>query len=463
MSTAELSALVSRLEAVTSRLERIPLSGGAGAAEVSSETLDEFDVVLGGKFKEYFDLSVKLGGEVAEHAALVKQAFKLEREIIATACKHKAPKPDVSAKVVKPLGDKVNEIVAFCEKRRGSKVFNNLMTIKEGIGCVGWVSVSPKPAPYVKEMYDQALFYGNRVIKEFKGKDDQQVSWVRAFTGGIQELQAYVKKYHTTGLVWNKEGPECSVAPAAPAGGGPPPPPPPAIQPPSDAPSTGGSDQSAQRANLFASINKGGDITKGLRKVTDDMKTHKNPELRASSVVKAADKPTAKATPKAASAPAVKKPPVCALQGKKWVVEYQEGNKNLSITDTSTKQSVYVFRCNNSTLRVTGKVNSIILDNCKRMALCFDDVISSVEIINCQGAQVQVTGKCPTVSIDKTDGCQVFLSKDSITAEIITAKSSEMNICIPKGDAGDFSEHALPEQFKTVWNGKQFVTECSDI
>lgn len=50
----------------------------------------------------------------------------------------------------------------------------------------------------------------------------------------------------------------------------------------------------------------------------------------------------------------------------------------------------------------------------------------------------QVTGKCPTVSIDKTDGCQVFLSKNSLTAEIITAKSSELNICIPKGDAGDF-------------------------
>ena len=49
-----------------------------------------------------------------------------------------------------------------------------------------------------------------------------------------------------------------------------------------------------------------------------------------------------------------------------------------------------------------------------------------------------MTGKCPTVSIDKTDGCQVFLSKVSVTAEIITAKSSEMNICIPKGDAGDF-------------------------
>ena len=32
----------------------------------------------------------------------------------------------------------------------------------------------------------------------------QHVKWVRAFTGAIQDLQAYVKKFHTTGLVWNK-------------------------------------------------------------------------------------------------------------------------------------------------------------------------------------------------------------------------------------------------------------------
>ncbi len=73
---------------------------------------------------------------------------------------------------MKPLADKVQEVVTYAEKRRSSKVFNQLMTVKEGIGCVGWVSVSPKPAPYVKEMGDQALFYGNRVIKEFKGKDE---------------------------------------------------------------------------------------------------------------------------------------------------------------------------------------------------------------------------------------------------------------------------------------------------
>ena len=46
----------------------------------------------------------------------------------------------------------------------------------------------------------------------------------------------------------------------------------------------------------------------------------------------------------------------------------------------------------------------------------------------------QVLGKVPTISIDKTDGCQMYLSKDSIATEIISAKSSEMNVLIPTGD-----------------------------
>jgi len=45
--------------------------------------------------------------------------------------------------------------------------------------------------------------------------------------------------------------------------------------------------------------------------------------------------------------------------------------------------------------------------------------------------------KVPTVSIDKTDGCMVYLSKDSLNTQIVTAKSSEMNILIPDG-TGEF-------------------------
>ncbi|CAH2235533.1 jg23966 [Pararge aegeria aegeria] len=63
----------------------------------------------------------------------------------------------------------------------------------------------------------------------------------------------------------------------------------------------------------------------------------------------------------------------------------------------------------------------------------------------------KVLGKVPTVSIDKTDGCQIYLSKDSLDVEIVSSKSSEMNVLVPKAN-GDYAEHPIPEQFKTVLN-----------
>lgn len=58
------------------------------------------------------------------------------------------------------------------------------------------------------------------------------------------------------------------------------------------------------------------------------MKTHKNPALRGSSVVKATDaKSSSKPTPKyGAAATAVKKPPKLELQNKKWIVVSKSSN-----------------------------------------------------------------------------------------------------------------------------------------
>ena len=127
-------------------------------------------------------------------------------------------------------------------------------------------------------------------------------------------------------------------------------------------------------------------------------------------------------------------------------------------------QTVYIFKCTKSTIKIEGKVNSIMMSDCKRCAVLFESAIGTYEIINCQSVQAQVTGSVPTISIDKTDGCQIYLSKDSLSTEIITAKSSEMNIMVPKGD-GDYSEHAIPEQFKTTWDAakKNLHTKLTDI
>lgn len=35
---------------------------------------------------------------------------------------------------------------------------------------MSWILISPTPGPHVKEMKDAAMFYTNRVLKEYKGK-----------------------------------------------------------------------------------------------------------------------------------------------------------------------------------------------------------------------------------------------------------------------------------------------------
>ena len=50
---------------------------------------------------------------------------------------------------------------------------------------------------------------------------------------------------------------------------------------------------------------------------------------------------------------------------------------------------------------------------------------------------IQINGNVPTVSIDKTDGCQVFFPNGVGDTEIVTAKSSEMNIMVPKPGSQD--------------------------
>lgn len=466
-ATSELSSLVARLEAVTNKLEGIAAGSGGDDAGASAEFLTAYDdeITNGENTVKFLKLGEEFGGDVAEQIALYKEAIKRQREFLQLVAKYKAPSPGKLNELIKPQANAMVAVVEYFEKHRASKTINHLQAMKEGIQSLGWITAAPKPAPYVRQGLESAQFYTNKILMGFKGKDQKQVDWARSYIASIEDLQKYVKAHHTTGPSWNKNGADPSTAGAKSAAGAaaPPPPPPPAIQPPSDVPAAKSTkDDASDRAALFAAINKGSVITSGLRKVTDDQKTHKNPALRGSSKVEAsAAEKKSTATPKAATT-AVKKAPVCELQGKKWIVEYQVDNKDIVINAANFHQSVYVFKCEKSTIRVNGKVNFIALDNCKKVAVAFDSVVSSLEVLNCQSIQAQVMQQLPTLSIDKTDGCQVYLSKDSINCEIITAKSSEMNILIPD-KSGEFSEHAVAEQFRTKWDGKKLVTVATEI
>jgi adenylyl cyclase-associated protein len=308
-------------------------------------------------------------------------------------------------------------------------------------------------------MIDAAQFYTNRVIKDNKDTDTNSVEWAKTWVTVLQEVHDYVKRNHTTGLVWNPKGGDATApaaSAAAPAAAAPKP-----AAPAAAAPAAAAEGAKPVREGLFAELGKG---TTGLKHVDKSQMTHKNPELRASSVVAANAIPVSAATSAAApKAAEVAKTPVFELQGKKWVVEHQKGNKEIVISKTEIKQAVYIYKCHDSTIQIKGKVNTITLDNCTKTAVVFDDVVASIDLVNCKSIQVQILNTVPLVSIDKTDGAQVYLSKASLNAHIVTAKSSEMNVMIPSGADGDYTEIPVPEQFKTVWNGTKLVTEVNDI
>lgn len=467
---AELASLVQRLEVAVGRLESMSgagSSGGESAGGAVSAYVTAFDGIISGPVAEYLSLSQKIGGDVQKHADMMTKAFSSQRQLLVTASSSQKPSDAVLTTLLQPVSSVIQQVQAFREQNRRSPQFNHLSAVSESVPALGWVAMAPKPCPYVKEMQDAAMFYTNRVLKDFKEKDKTHVDWVKAYISIWTELQNYIKQHHTTGLAWSKSGPVASASaapPKAPAGGCPPPPPPGPPPPPVvEVSKSGGGDSGEDRNALFAAINQGSDITRALKHVSDDQKTHKNPNLRTTQV-RTGPKPFASTTCKAAApAPQARVlPPVFELEGKKWKVENQEGAQNLVIEETELKQVVYAYKCNNSTLQVKNKINSITIDNCKKTGLVFDDVVGIVEIINCRDVKIQVLGKVPTISINKTDGCQVYLSNDSLSCEIVSAKSSEMNILVPNKD-GEFTERPVPEQFKTIWDGQKLVTTATEI
>lgn len=166
--------------------------------------------------------------------------------------------------------------------------------------------------------------------------------------------------------------------------------------------------------------------------------------------------------PPKSSAPPKKKvdlggEPVCSLSGKKWAVEYQNGangDKAISI-DTDLKQTVYVFKCHDTLVKINGKVNAVVLDNCSKTACIFEEALASVELVNSKDIQIQCTKTAPAISIDGCTAVSYYMSPTYQNAQIITAKSAAINLIRPTDDDGALSSSGSTvfARLLSIWMG----------
>lgn len=458
----------------------------AGAAdEPLPESIEDFDAFLKSSVDKYAKLSQQLGGLIAEQAAKVIQGFAEERKFLLISSK--AKKPNLSASddmdayqaLLKPINESLMAVVAIKEANRGSAVSNQLSAVADGIMMLAWVTDEAKPHKHVENTLGSAQYYGNRVIKDNKDKDQTQIDWIQSFLGIFKDLTEYIKLHFASGIKWNFNGKPVqevvkafTAAPAA-AAGPPPPPPPPAGGLPPPPPPPGpppvlqiNSEEKAPPPNaqaggfgaVFSELNQGEAVTKGLRKVDKSQMTHKNPSLRASSTVPDGESVSARGKspaplrkPKPESM-RVKKPPVKVLEGNKWTIEHYEKEAEPITIEAQLSHSILISKCINTTIIIKGKANAVTIENTNRLNLIVDTLISSVDVVKSQNFALQVMGTVPSVLMDSIDGAQIYFSKESTATRIIHSKSAGINLNVISGPDDDYIEVPLPGQIESYYD-----------
>ncbi|QLG74192.1 hypothetical protein HG535_0G00760 [Zygotorulaspora mrakii] len=443
--------------------------------EKEPQSIVEFERLIKTNVEPLVEQSEKISPVVSKVVRLFKDAYTYQLEFLKVAIQSK--KPDFSSKefsdALAPINESLLGINDLKDNNRQSEFFPFLNAVAEGAPLFSWIA-DPTPVSLIASFKDAAQFWTNRILKQFKDVNPDAVEWVKGFLSVFDETIVYVKQYHTTGVSWKEEGlefaeaaskaktkdqesptsaPAISAASNANAGGPPPPPPPPpaaVFEVKDDAKNSATKSEGLDA--VFAELNQGENITKGLKKIDKSQQTHKNPELRASSVVSQKAPPPKPLKP---STLKTKKPPRKEMLGSKWFVENYENQTEPIIIEAQKDESIFIGNCSNTLVQIKGKANAVSMNESTSTSIVLDSSISGIEVIKCVKFGIQVENSLPQVTLDKCDGGNIYLSKESIDAELYTSCSTAINVNYPVGEDGDFIEFPVPEQLKhTFSNGK---------
>jgi len=488
MSVLDLSPfnnIISRLEGVADRLEAATAGGAAPAvASSAAPASDEpaIAIALDAYIKEHVEpfkaAAAATGAEDLKEATEVFcTALGYLRDLLVASARCAKPADADWQKFLGPIMELGKKAQQACDNR--SDFFQNRKSIAEAIN-IAMLVMNPSPPSHVQNVLESMDFHAMKVMQK---KVDAETAWIKGLKAAIKALQEWCNDNCKLGLTW-KAGGESAVAyfettplgsakSAAPAAGakgkgkGKAPPPPKGGFAPKPV------DTSAPKAPAGPGMGAVfGDLknfsTGGLKKVSDDQKTHKmRPEDKLPALIPKAKPAAAPVTRKGENAKGPRGEPRLELEkDRNWMIENYADNQDLTIEDINMQQLLIVINCRNCTVKVGGKVKSICMDGCEKVTIICNDVLSTVELVNSNKAKVQTLGCCNSFAIDKCDGVNIKLSKASLGAEIIASKSSEMNVTIPEegGDEYDFVEMPIPEQFVTTIAGpKKLKTEVSHI
>jgi len=447
-------ALVARLEVAVTKLESIVRKKGGGDDEESTGAPPYV-----GEYEKFVQTDIAAAAKacddlgVPEMAALIRQAFDNVLDLVKRLPNVKKPEQKDLVAFLSRASDAISK--ADNARYRGKdfkKWSDHYKACYEVISSTQWVVMVPpsgSPLGHCDQQTQACDFNLNRVTKE--AKDEKTKAFAQALKKACKTQTDFVKEHFKTGLTWNAKGGDLSSAAPVVA-----------------AKTTASEEQKEQPKPtkteapkdgdmnaLFGELSKGLNVTKGLKKVTADMKS-KNQTDRTGKVTETVKK----TAPKREKGPASMK-----FAGGRWMAEnFNEGEHIFDKADI--KSTVYISMCDDATFTISGKVKSVTVDSCVKCNIIINEVISTVEMVNCKSVTLWLQDKTPSVAIDKSQSPRVVLNKKAFDAapDIYTSNVSAMNVEIPSTeDKGDNVEIPIPEQFLTKINPQTRVVQTNEV
>jgi len=206
--------LLQKANALLKRLEKVEASVGIGSSGSSSDGssvafVEQYQIIVDQYLNPWVQTTSTIGDETLKiQVSYFMDAVHRQKEFLVIAASSKKPSDQVLQKHITPTSNAMGQVTSVKDdpKNRSNKHFNHISALSEGVNALGWVLIAPTPGPHIAETRGSAEFWTNKILKDYKGNDDNHVQWVNNYVGFFKELQNYVKAHHTTGLSWNPRG-----------------------------------------------------------------------------------------------------------------------------------------------------------------------------------------------------------------------------------------------------------------
>lgn len=182
------------------------------------------DTIVDDAVLAFVTASAGLGADVAAQAAALSAAFSAQAAFLAAAggCAKPASEADLSALLAPTVAAMTTVGNAASAVPPSHPRAHHLSAVGDSVGVLGWVAVDTNPVAHIADAAGAGDFFLYKVLMGAKGGADAPAAqaWVAALRGVIAALKAYVKEYHTQGLVWNFASKMPASSPTAVSGGG---------------------------------------------------------------------------------------------------------------------------------------------------------------------------------------------------------------------------------------------------